>query len=298
MRWTINDSGSQAGRLAVVTGANIGLGYETALALAGRGCAVVLACRNLDKAKAASARLRAQHSAAEIECIELDLTRLKSVHHFATTFAKRYQSLDLLINNAGIMMPPYALSEDGFESQLAANYLGHFAMTGLMLPLLANIPGSRIVSLSSLAHKWGEIRLDDPQFEKGYSRYAAYCQSKLACLIFSYELNRRLQAAGIKTLSVAAHPGVAATNLAHYFPKFLSIFFPLVCQSAADGALPTLYAALGSDINGGDYCGPRSMGQMRGAPIKVGSNRRSRDEATAKKLWRMSEQLSHVQYRF
>ena len=296
MAWTINDTASQAGRLALVTGANIGLGYDTALALAGKGCSVVLACRNLDKAKAARAKIMARHKGAEIECMRLDLSSLKSVHSFVVTFARSYQALDLLINNAGIMMPPYALSEDGFESQLAANYLGHFALTGLILPLIVRRQGSRIVSLSSLAHNWGEIRFDDPQFEDGYNKRAAYGQSKLACLMFSYELNRRLQVADPRTLSVAAHPGVAATNLAQHFPKFLSIFFPLVGQSASDGALPILYAALGTDIKGGDYCGPRSMGQMRGAPIKVGSNRNSRDEAAAGKLWQMSERLTGVQY--
>ena len=297
MTWTLNDAGSQAGRLALITGANIGLGFETALALAGKGCSVVLACRNLDKARAARARIVARHTGAEVECMLLDLSSLKSIDSFAGAFAKRYRALDLLINNAGIMMPPYALSEDGFESQLAANYLGHFALTGRILPLVVDRPGSRIVSLSSLAHSWGEIRFDDLQFEKGYNKHAAYGQSKLACLMFAYELNRRLQAAGKKALSVAAHPGVAATNLAQYFPKLLSIFFPLVGQSASDGALPTLYAALGSDIKGGDYCGPRSMWQMRGAPIKVGSNRRSRDEAAGAKLWQMSERLTGVEYR-
>ncbi len=298
MTWTINDAASQVGRRAIVTGANIGLGYDTALALAGKGCSVVLACRNPAKAQAARASMLARHAGAEIECMALDLSSLKSIRSFADTFARRHDALDLLINNAGIMMPPYSISEDGFESQLAANYLGHFALTGLMLPLLAATRGSRIVSLSSLAHNWGEIRFDDPQFKNGYNKLAAYGQSKLACLMFAYELNRRLQAAGMKTLSVAAHPGVAATNLAQHFPKFLTIFFPLVGQSSADGALPTLYAALGSDIKGGDYCGPRSMGQMRGAPIKVGSNRRSRDEGAARKLWEMSQRLTGVDYAF
>jgi NAD(P)-dependent dehydrogenase (short-subunit alcohol dehydrogenase family) len=298
MTWTITDSGSQAGRLAIVTGANIGLGYDTALALAGQGCSVILACRNLDKAEAARARIVARHKGAHIECMVLDLSSLKSVRSFAAAFARRHQALDLLINNAGIMMPPYAISEDGFESQLAANYLGHFALTALLLPRMVERQGSRIVSLSSLAHNWGEIRFDDPQFEKGYNKRAAYGQSKLACLMFSYELNRRLQAAGKKTLSVAAHPGVAATNLAQHFPKFLSVFFPLVGQPASNGALPTLYAALGDDIKGGDYCGPCALGQIRGAPIKVGSNRRSRDEAAARKLWEMSVRLTGAEYPF
>ena len=296
MTWNIDAASNQKGRIAIVTGANIGLGYDTALALAGKGCRVVLACRNTDKAKAAREQILARYATAHVECQTLDLSSLKSVHSFATVFAKSHKKLDLLINNAGIMMPPYSLSEDGFESQLAANYLGHFALTGLLLPLLGKTPGSRVISLSSLAHNWGHIRFDDPNFKNGYSKRGAYGQSKLACLMFAYELDRRLRKAGLKTLSVAAHPGVAATNLAQHFPRLLTVFFPLLGQSAADGALPTLYAALGDDVNGGDYCGPRSMRQMRGAPVKVGSNRFSKDLAAAKRLWNLSEELTGVSF--
>ena len=296
MTWNIDAASNQKGRIAIVTGANIGLGYDTALALAGKGCRVVLACRNTDKAKAAREQILARYATAHVECQTLDLSSLKSVHSFATVFAKSHKKLDLLINNAGIMMPPYSLSEDGFESQLAANYLGHFALTGLLLPLLGKTPGSRVISLSSLAHTWGAIRFNDLNFKKGYNKRAGYGQSKLACLMFAYELDRRLRKAGLKTLSVAAHPGVAATNLAQHFPRLLTVFFPLLGQSAADGALPTLYAALGDDINGGDYCGPRSMRQMRGSPVKVNSNRASRDLAAATRLWRVSEELTGVSF--
>ena len=298
MSWTIQAAASQNGHLAIVTGANTGLGYDTALALAGKGCAVVLACRNMDKARKARLEILKPFPKATIECLSLDLSSQQSVRAFVTAFTENYDKLDLLINNAGIMMPPFSLSEDGFESQLAANYLGHFALTGLLLPLLTRTPNSRIVSLSSLAHNWGGIRFDDLNFARGYNKRAAYGQSKLACLMFAYELNRRLRATGNKTLSVAAHPGVAATNLAQHFPRFMSALFPLVGQSAANGALPTLYAALGDDIEGGDYCGPRSLQQMRGAPVKVGSNKASRDEAAAARLWALSEQLTGVRYAF
>jgi NAD(P)-dependent dehydrogenase (short-subunit alcohol dehydrogenase family) len=298
MSWTIQAAASQNGHLAIVTGANTGLGYDTALALAGKGCAVVLACRNMDKARKARLEILKPFPKATIECLSLDLSSQQSVRAFVTAFTENYDKLDLLINNAGIMMPPFSLSEDGFESQLAANYLGHFALTGLLLPLLTRTPNSRIVSLSSLAHNWGGIRFDDLNFARGYNKRAAYGQSKLACLMFAYELNRRLRATGSKTLSVAAHPGVAATNLAQHFPRFMSALFPLVGQSAANGALPTLYAALGEDIEGGDYCGPQSLQQMRGAPIKVGSNKASRDEAAAARLWALSEQLTGVRYAF
>lgn len=296
MGWTLDQAGKQDGRVAIITGANIGLGLQTAQALAGKGCHVVLACRNLDKASAAKAEILQHYPKAKIECLQLDLCSLKSVREFAAKFTEKHQHLDLLINNAGIMMPPYSLSEDGFESQLAANYLGHFALTGLLLPLLDKTPGARVVSLSSLAHNWSGMRFDDLQFSHGYNKRKAYGQSKFACLMFAYELNRRLQKSGSKTLSVAAHPGVSATNLGQHIPRILGMFLPLIGQPAADGALPTLYAALGKDIQGGDYCGPSGLQQMRGAPIKVGSNRASRDEATAKKLWNVSEALTGVRF--
>ena len=296
MSWTIDQTDKQDGRVAIVTGANIGLGLNTALQLAGKGFRVVLACRNLDKAAVAKAEILQQYPKAKIEYLKLDLSSLQSVREFAKRYTAKHKRLDLLINNAGIMMPPYSLSEDGFESQLAANYLGHFALTGLLLPLLEKTDDARIVSLSSLAHNWSSMRFDDLQFCKGYNKRKAYGQSKFACLMFAYELNRRLQKAGSKTLSVAAHPGVSATNLGQHFPRVLTMFFPLFGQSAADGALPTLYAALGDDIQGGDYCGPQNLQQMRGAPVKVGSNRASRDKAAAKKLWSVSEELTGVSF--
>ena len=299
MTWTIDQAPKQTGRLAIVTGANIGLGFETALALAAKGCEVVLACRSLGKAEAARSQIVAQHPKAQVHCMALDLASLKSVRAFAKAFTKKFKRLDLLINNAGIMMPPYALTEDGFESQLAANYLEHFALTGLLLPLLNATPGARVVSLSSLAHKWSGIQFDDLQFAKGYDARLAYGQSKLACLMFAYELQRRLAQSGASTLSVAAHPGISATNLFQHMPKIVGGLAPLaglVFNSARGGALPTLYAALGADIEGGDYCGPGSLGEMRGAPVKVGSNRRSRDLVAAARLWDVSQQLTGVKY--
>ncbi len=296
MAWSINEVGSQSGRIAIVTGANVGLGYDTALALASKDCTVVLACRNLDKGKAAKARILAAHPRANVQCMALDLSSLKSVKSFTQKFNANYAQLDLLINNAGIMTPPFSLSEDGFESQLSANYLGHFALTAQLIKKLVGTEGSRIVSLSSLAHSFGRIRLDDPHFKLGYDKRAAYGQSKLACLMFAYELNRRLKASGRATLSVAAHPGFAATNLDQHLPLILGFLFPMMGQSAAAGCLPTLYAALGADIQGGDYCGPNGLGQMRGKPVKVGSNRASRDQAVAARLWELSEEMTGVKF--
>jgi NAD(P)-dependent dehydrogenase (short-subunit alcohol dehydrogenase family) len=300
MPWKLKHAPTQTGRIAVVTGANSGLGYETALGLAAKGCTVVLACRNAAKAEDAKDGILAKHPQALVACMALDLGSLKSVRKFAAAYSQRYATLDLLINNAGIMMPPFALSEDGFESQLAANYLGHFALTGQLLPLITRTPNSRIVSLSSLAHKWGgTIRFDDLHFKRGYDKRLAYAQSKLACLMFAYELQRRLTRSGHTTLSVAAHPGVSSTNLFQHLPRLVHVFAPLtalVFQSAQSGAQPTLYAALGDDIQGGDYCGPQSMGEMRGDPVKVGSSRGSRDEAVAGKLWGVSEELTGVRF--
>lgn len=299
MTWTIEQAPTQKGRLAVVTGANIGLGFETAMALASKSCDLVLACRNMAKAEAAKAAILAKYPKSKVSCMQLDLSSLKSVRVFAAAFKEKHKKLDLLINNAGIMMPPYSLSEDGFESQFAANYIGHFALTGLLLPLIVQTPGARIVSLSSMAHRWGNIRFDDPNFKSGYNKREAYGQSKIACLMFAYEMNRRLSKAGHSTLSVAAHPGVAYTNLTQHMPKVVNVFAPLmavVLNNATDGALPTLYAALGEDIKGGDYCGPKDMRQMRGAPIKVGSNKASRDEQAAAQLWTMSEKMSGVKF--
>jgi len=300
MSWKLKQAPTQAGRIAIVTGANIGLGYETALGLAEKGCTVVLACRDAAKAEAAKVGILAKCPKALIECMALDLGSLKSVRKFAEGYLQRYTKLDLLINNAGIMMPPFALSEDGFESQLATNYLGHFALTGQLLPLITKTPNSRIVSLSSLAHKWGgTIRFDDLHFKRHYDKRLAYAQSKLACLMFAYELQRRLTRAGHTTLSVAAHPGVSSTNLFQHLPKIVHVFAPLtalVFQSAQSGAQPTLYAALGDDIQGGDYCGPQSMGEMRGDPVKVGSSRGSRDEEVAGKLWAVSEEMTGVRF--
>lgn len=299
MAWKFDDVPTQNGRLAVVTGGNIGLGFETALALAAKGCTVVLACRNLDKAAAAKAKIVALHPAAKIGCMALDLSRQKSVHAFAAEFSQKYRKLDLLINNAGIMMPPHSITEDGFESQFATNYLGHFTLTGLLLPLLEKAPEARVVSLSSLAHRWSEIRFHDINFEGGYNDREAYGQSKLACLMFAYELNRRLQKTDSKVMSVAAHPGIAATNLFQNFPKLAKAFAPLlsiVFQSAQKGALPTLCAALGEHIGGGDYVGPKSARETRGAPGRVGSNRRSNDEVVAAHLWTMSEEITGVHF--
>lgn len=193
-------------------------------------------------------------------------------------------------------MPPYKVTEDGFENQLATNYIGHFALTGLLLPLLTNTPGSRIVTLSSLSYKWAQIQFDDLHAKKGYSRRKAYGQSKRACLIFAYELQRRLSAAGYNTLSVAAHPGLSKTNLDRYFPALLRPLGNLFLQPAEKGALPALYAALDKDIKGGEFIGPDGFREMRGYPARVDSDDSSKDKVIAERLWKRSEEMTNVHY--
>ncbi len=298
--WKLGQAADQTGRLAVVTGANVGLGYETALALAGLGADVVLACRNMAKADAARQQILRQYPGASVECLQIDTSSLASVHKFAGEFKSANTRCDLLINNAGIMMPPFQLSEDGVENQFATNYLGHFLLTGLLWEELARTPGARVVTLSSIAHRWSPVRFDDVNFEQGYDRRKAYGQSKTACLMFAFELQRRFSAAASETLSLAAHPGISATELGRNLPFPVNIlapvFSPLISQSASQGALPTLRAALDEDLRGAEYIGPGHRGEMRGPPVQVGCKRWASDEAGCRRLWSLSEQLAGFSY--
>lgn len=261
---------SQKGRIAVVTGANTGLGFETTRGLARTRMKVIMACRNIEKGEAAKQSIISELPAADLQVMTIDLSRLTSVREFAATFRSRYDRLDLLINNAGIMVPPYAKTEDGFESQIGVNYFAHFLLTGLLFRTISGTPGARIVALASNAHRNAQINFDDLNWEKGYSRMKAYGQSKLACLIFAFELQRRIQKAGLKTLSVAAHPGVSITELVRNIPAWLMFIgrpvTSLFTHSPEKGALPALYAALSEDIKGGEYIGPQGPGERTGEP--------------------------------
>ena len=294
-------SPSQAGRIVIVTGANTGLGYETALSLAQQGAKVIMACRNLSKAKAAKARIEKVVPAADLEVMEIDLSNLNSVHKFADAYQSKYDRLDVLINNAGVMMPPYTKTEDGFELQFEANYLGHFLLTGLLLDTLLKTADSRIVTLSSIAHKNGKINFEDLQSEKAYDASAAYGQSKLACLMFTFELQRRLEKAGHRqTISTAAHPGIATTELARHMPKLLYAVLkytvaPFLTHAPSEGAQPTILAAIGQ-AEGGDYFGPTGFKEMKGKAGKANSTELSKDEAIAQRLWKASEKLVGYQY--
>lgn len=244
---------SQKGRIAIVTGANTGLGFETALGLARTGMKVIMACRDTTKARSARERIANEFPGADVDIMMLDLSRFKSVREFAEAFLARYNRLDLLINNAGVMIPPFTKTEEGFESQFGVNYLAHFLLTGLLFKTIENTPGSRIVALASNAHRNGKIDFDDLNWEKRkYSKMNAYGQSKLACLMFAFELNRRIRKSGLKTLAVAAHPGVSVTELVRHIPKWVMFIgkpvTSLLTHSPEKGAMPTLMAALGADV--------------------------------------------------
>ena len=291
--WSAADIPDQSGRTAVVTGANTGLGFETAKALAARGAAVVLAVRDTDKGKRAAAQM-----GGEVTVAELDLGSLDSIRSAAESL--RALRIDLLINNAGVMTPPRSTTADGFELQFGTNHLGHFALTGLLLDTLVDVPGSRIVTVSSNGHKMGgAIHFDDLQWERSYSRIGAYAQSKLANLMFTYELQRRLAPRGT-TVAVAAHPGTSSTELDRHLPAvaqpFKAVFSRVASQPAADGALPTLRAATDPGVLGGQYYGPANLAQWRGAPVVVASSDRSYDLDVQRRLWAVSEELTGVTF--
>lgn len=303
--WTTADIPRQDGKIIIVTGANSGIGLEAARALAAAGAHVVLACRKRSAASEAIEQIRAEHPTASLEFGELDLASLASVRAFAASFAGAHPRLDALINNAGVMALPYHKTADGFESQLGTNHLGHFALTGLLLELSLRSVPARVVTVSSAAHELGKVDFDDLHRERGYEKWAAYGQSKLCNLLFAYELDRRLRARGADVRSVACHPGYTSTNLQLGAPRMKGSAFDegmwrsfnrWLAQPAAMGALPTLFAAVSSEAEGGDYIGPGGFLALRGHPVKVKSNARSRDEAVARRLWEVSEELTGVRY--
>jgi NAD(P)-dependent dehydrogenase (short-subunit alcohol dehydrogenase family) len=302
-KWTVADIPDQAGRTAVVTGANSGLGLAAARALAGAGADVVLACRNSEKGKAAVASIRADLPDASLALEALDLSSLDSVRAFAERFCAGHESLDLLINNAGVMAPPRRQTADGFELQLGTNHLGHFALTGLLLEKLQGRENARVVTVSSTAHKMGRINFDNLQGERRYFRWSAYGQSKLANVLFARELDKRLRAAGSRVKSLAAHPGYASTNLQSAAPPLvdravMAVTNRLFGQSPEMGALPELYAATRPNLDGGLFIGPDGFEEQRGYPRVVSPVKAGRDEATAARLWDVSEELTGVSYRF
>jgi NAD(P)-dependent dehydrogenase (short-subunit alcohol dehydrogenase family) len=301
MAWTTKDIPEQSGRFAVVTGANTGLGYETALELVGAGAEVVVAARNQAKGADAVQRILRAHPNAAVRLELLDLASLADVAAFSARIAGQHQRIDLLINNAGVMaLPKRGETVDGFEQQFGVNYLGHFALTAKLLPLLRAAPAPRVVNLSSGVHHAGAIHFDDLEWTRRYSPFAAYSQSKLAMLMFAFELQRHSDAGGWGLMSNAAHPGYARTELIASGPGADSfsarvgavLLAPWMSQTAADGALPTLYAATSPAAVGGGYYGPDGIFEMKGAPKTASIARQARDRGVASRLWSVSEQLT------
>jgi protochlorophyllide reductase len=300
--WTTADMPDLHGYTALVTGANSGLGLETTRALAAKGAHVVMASRNLEKGSQTQSSLEESIPGASLELTQLDLASLAGVRDFANRFQANHTQLNLLFNNAGVMAIPYRKTPDGFEWQFGTNYLGHFALTGLLLPTLLATPKSRVITTSSMAQSMGKIEFDNLNNERSYSRWSAYGKSKLADAIFAFELQRRLKRAGVDTISVSAHPGYSNTNLqttsateaGAALERFMYSFYR--GQSAAMGALPQLYAATAPYIYGGEYIGPDGLFGMTGYPKKVQAVKRAYDEQVAARLWDVSVEMTGVDY--
>lgn len=298
--FSLTDFENSPQKVALVTGANIGLGYQTTRAFAAKEIEVVMACRNLEKAQAARQQILAEIPSAKLKVMVLDLADLESVKTFAAEFMAQYSQLDLLVNNAGLMMPPRQTTKQGYEIQFGVNYLAHFLLTSLLLPTMEHTPHSRIVSLASMAHRWGDLYFDDLNWEKSYHKQKSYGQSKLACLMFGYELDRRLKQKGSSVLSVIAHPGVSLTNLMQYVPQWmqglLGVMGGLFASTPEHGARPIVLASLSPKAKGGQYYGPTGFNEMKGEPGVVDSNAVSKDQEKAAQLWEVSQQLLNIKF--
>ena len=303
-KWTAKQIPSQAGKTALITGANSGIGYQAALELARHGAHVLLGCRNEAKGRAALERLLHEAPGASAEVVQLDMASLASIRAFAAAFIGRRIALDLLINNAGVMaLPKRELTEDGFERQFGTNHLGHFALTGLLLPALLAAPAPRVVTVASLAHRTGKIEFDNLQREHGYEGWDAYNASKLANILFAKELDRRARAAQSRLLSLAVHPGVSTTSIFENGPGtgnlkaiMVKVLAPVMMQNDVAGALPTLYAAISADAHGGEYIGPDGFQELKGSPVVVQPRPQALDVVVGERLWKVSEELTGVHY--
>ena len=302
-RWAPRQMPPQQGRLALVTGANSGIGFQAARYLSRVGASVILACRNAEKGDAARAKIVSEHPSAKVEARVLDLADLDSIRHFATQFLSERIPLDLLINNAGVMaIPERRSTRQGFEMQFGTNHLGHFALTGLLLPSLLVQPNSRIVTVASIAHQGGRLNFDDLNAERSYNPRKAYQQSKLANLVFGLELDRRLKARSARTISVIAHPGVAVTNIVSngmgtgLRGRIAGLLLPFIGQSDDRGSWPILYAATSPEAHGGGYYGPDGIAEIRGTPVGVKPKPHALDPAAGKRLWEASERMTGIHY--
>lgn len=302
-KWTTKEIPDLSGKVIVVTGANSGIGFEAAREVARKGARTILACRNMERAKTALRQIEDEVPDAQADVMLLDLASLDSVRQFVSAFRKAHARLDVLVNNAGIMWVPYGLTEDGFERHFGVNHLGHFALTGLLIEMLLDTRGSRVVNVSSNGHRTGTMDFYNLMFEggKGYNRQRAYGRSKLANLLFTYELQRHYEAIGADARALAAHPGGTNTNLGRHVQDrwYARLLWPLVSpllQDAAMGALPILRAAVDPQAQGGQYYGPGGVMEQRGYPILVQSSADSHNRDDARKLWQVSEQLTDVHY--
>jgi len=300
-KWTTANIPDLSGKIIIVTGGNSGLGYESVKAFAEKGAEVVLASRSLEKGEAAKTSMG--NVKGKIVVMTLDLMDFASIKNFAESFKKKYTRLDVLLNNAGIMTTPYFLTKDGLEAQNGINHFGHFMLTGLLFDLIKNTPGSRVVNVSSSAHKMGKMDFKNLLFAngKGYSPIKSYGRSKLSNLLFTYELQRKIEATGINSIAVAAHPGVSSTNLFQYIEDKMiyKIFKPLMLtfmQSQDMGALPQIRASVDLNVKGGEYYGPNGFNEMKGKPVRVQSNAASHNLEDARKLWEVSEKITGVSF--
>lgn len=294
--WTAENISDQKGKVVIVTGSSSGIGYEAARVLANKNAKVIIAVRNLEKGEKAKAKILAQNENADLLVMQIDLSDLSSVKSFAEEFNQKFNKLDILINNAGVMIPPYSKTKDGFELQFGTNHLGHFALTLQLLDLIRKTPNARIVTVSSGAHKFGNINFNDLNWEtRKYSAWRAYGDSKIANLYFTSELSKRIGDEDNKILVTAAHPGWTATELQRHSGlfEFLNGFFAM---SIEQGTLPTLRAATDPDVQNGNYYGPHSIGEYRGYPVIVQPNALAKDESIAKKLWKVSEELTNIKF--
>ena len=301
--WTTEQIPELNGKVIIVTGANSGIGYEAAKEFARKGANTILACRSMDKAQTALDQIRQEIPRAQVEIMQLDLANLASVREFVEAFKSRYDRLDILVNNAGIMWVEYGKTVDGFERQFGTNHLGHFALTGLLFDLLVNTSGARVVNVSSVGHRSGTMDFDNLMFEggEGYGRHRAYGRSKLANLLFTYELQRKFETSGIDAIATAAHPGGSSTNLARnveqlWYFRLLTPLLERMMQGADMGALPTLRAAVDPAASGGEYYGPGGFMEQQGYPVVVQSSDASHNVADARRLWQVSEQLTGVHF--
>jgi NAD(P)-dependent dehydrogenase (short-subunit alcohol dehydrogenase family) len=303
-KWTEKDLPDLTGQIIIITGANSGTGFAATKFMSAKGATIIMACRNPDKANTALESIKNDNAEAKLEFIQLDLSSLASIRQFSEEFKKKYSSLDILINNAGMSQTPEIKTEDGFEMQIGVNHLGHYALTGLLMDRLVTTKDSRVVTMSSMNHEQGIMNFDNLFLEGEYHQMKAYEQSKLANLLFSYELSRRFTHAGVHVESIAAHPGFVKSNImksneyterSFGFDMMFNIF-GLIAMTPSKGSLGIMRAATDSSLNNGDYVGPTKLGGFRGPPILLSSSENSYNEKDAAKLWELSEQLTGVKY--